>query len=75
MARFMVILVVAYAWVLGVGSYAVHAHKARALIHRASGHPRRQWSLFKEGLQFFTDYISRYGIGLKPCFVSDQRLL
>lgn len=74
MARFMMILVVAYGWVIGLGSYAVHQHQARALIRRPQGQVRRQWSLFKEGLQFFTDYIKRTGVCLKPCFVSDKRL-
>lgn len=74
MARFMVILVVAYGWILGLGSYAVHWGKARSLTRRDTGEKRRQWSLFKEGLQFFTDYVLRYGVCLKPCFVSDKRL-
>jgi len=74
MARFLLILVVAYAWVLGVGSYAIHWGRARSLTRRPTGGYRRQWSIFKEGLQFFADYILRYGVGLKPCFVSDQRL-
>jgi hypothetical protein len=74
MTRFLVILVVAYAWVLGVGSYAIHWHQARCLVRGTTGALRRQWSLFKEGLQLFAEYIFRKGVGLKLCFVSDQRL-
>jgi hypothetical protein len=74
MARFLMILVVAYTWVLGVGSYAIHWGRARSLTRRPMGERRRQWSIFKEGLQLFTDYILRQGVGLKLCFVSDQRL-
>ena len=74
MARFTLILVVAYAWILGLGSYAVHWQHARRLIRQANGTLRRHWSLFKEGLQFFTDYVVRKGVCLKPCFVSDKRL-
>ncbi len=75
MARFMMILVVAYAWVLGLGSYAVHWQRTRHLIQpTGETFRRRQWSLFKEGLQLFTDYVTRYGICLTLCFVSDKRL-
>jgi hypothetical protein len=74
MARFLMILVVAYGWLLGLGSYAVHRRKARSLGRYSSGKLRRQWSLFKEGLQFFADYVSKSGVCLKPCFVSDKRL-
>lgn len=74
MARFLMILVVAYAWVLGLGSYAVHWRQARSLTKRANGTLRRQWSLFKEGLQLFTDYVLKQNVCLKPCFVLDKRL-
>ena len=74
MARLLMILVVAYGWILGLGSYAVHWRKARRVIVQSGGKVRRQWSLFKEGLQLFTDYVSRTGVCLKPCFASDKRL-
>jgi hypothetical protein len=74
MARLMMILVVAYGWILGLGSYAIHWRKARRVIVPSDGKVRRQWSLFKEGLQLFTDYVSRTGVCLKPCFVPDKRL-
>lgn len=74
MARFMLLLAVAYGWVLALGSYAVHWGRARAL-HRRPGSPlRRQWSLFKEGLQLFAEYVHRRGVCLTFCFLSDKRL-
>lgn len=74
MSHFLILLVVAYAWVLGVGCYAIHWQRARRLVRRANGQLRRQWSLFKEGLQLFADFIFRRNVCLKLCFVSDQRL-
>lgn len=73
MARFMMILVVAYGWVIGLGSYAVHWQTARSLTRHANGQFRRQWSLFKEGLQLFAQYVVRKNVCLKLCFVSDKR--
>lgn len=74
MTRFLMILVVAYAWVLGMGSYAIHWQRARSLTRRSTGQRRRQWSLFKEGLQLFADYVIRNNVCLKLCFLSDKRL-
>lgn len=73
MARLLMILVVAYTWVLGVASYAIAQQRTRSLIRHPAGHLRRQWSLFKEGLQWFTDYMRRTGVCLMPCFVPDHR--
>ena len=74
MSRLLLLLVVAYAWILGLGCYAVHWKRARALIRRPTGQRRRQWSLFKEGLQLFTDHVMRKNVCLKLCFLSDKRL-
>lgn len=73
MERLLVILVVAYGWVLGLGSYAVHGQRARSLVRTANDTLRRQWSYFKEGLRLFTEYLLRQDIYLTPCFVSDHR--
>lgn len=74
MARFMLFLVLAYAWVLALGSYAAHWGRTRSL-HRRPGQPaRRQWSLFKEGLQLFVEYVQRQGVCLLFCFIPDKRL-
>jgi hypothetical protein len=74
MARFMLFLVIAYAWVLALGSYAAHWGRTRALHRPAGQPPRRQWSLFKEGLQLFVEYVQRQGVCLLFCFVPDKRL-
>lgn len=74
MTRLLLVLVVAYAWVLGLGSYAIHWKRARSLTRRSTGQLRRQWSFFKEGLQLFTDYVIRNSVCLKFCFLSDKRL-
>lgn len=74
MARLMLVLAIAYGWTLALGSYAVHWGRARALHRRPDRSVRRQWSLFKEGLQLFTEYVMRRGVCLPLCFVSDKRL-
>ena len=74
MARFMLLLVVAYGWILALGSYAAHWGRTRSLHLRPGQAPRRQWSLFKEGLQLFVEYVQRHGVCLKFCFAPDKRL-
>jgi len=53
----MLLLVIAYAWVLALGSQAVACDRSQPLQRHADGRITRHWSLFKEGLQFFTDWI------------------
>ena len=74
MSRFLAIMVVAYAWMLSFGSQAVEQGRAQPLIRDKSGNWRRQWSLFKEGLRYFIEYVSRKGICPKLQFVADRRL-
>lgn len=73
MERLLVILVVAYAWVLALGAYAVYLGFAHPLSRRPDGSRRRHWSMFKEGLQCFTQYVQRKTVCLRLCFVSDKR--
>jgi len=73
--RLLVILVVAYAWVLAIGSYAVHLDQAHSLVKRPDGTLRRQFSFFKEGLQWFTQYVYRNTVCLTLCFVPDKRFI
>ncbi len=73
MTRFMLLLVIAYGWVLALGSYAAHWGRTRALHKRPGLTPRRQWSLFKEGLRLFVEYVQRQGVCLTLCFVPDKR--
>lgn len=75
MDKLMLLLTVAYGWILSLGSYAVHWGKARPLQRHQDGTFRRYWSLFKEGLNLFVDYLTRYNVCLTLCFVPDKRLL
>lgn len=74
MSRFLAILAVAYTWMINFGCYAVEQGRARGLIRDKAGKWRRQWSLFKEGLQFFTEYVNRHGVCPKLKLVPDRRL-
>ena len=73
MDRLLVLLVVAYAWMLALGGQAVR----RGLAHPLQRHPclqmRRHWSLFKEGLQFFVEVVQRLGEFLHLVFLPDPR--
>jgi hypothetical protein len=74
MERLMLLLVLAYAWVLALGSYAVQLGRAKPLQRHSDGQLRRYWSLFKEGLQLFVEVIYRYGEYLELHFIPDTRL-
>jgi hypothetical protein len=73
MARLLVLLVVAYAWMLALGSQAVARGLAQPLHRNADGRLRRHWSLFKEGLRFFVESLQRLAVGLDFSFFPDQR--
>ena len=76
MERLLVLLAVAYGWVVALGSQAVAAGQAQPLHRRLNGQPcrpRRQWSLFKEGLAYFTNYVQRYTVCLTLVFIPDKR--
>ncbi len=74
MSRFLAILALAYTWMISFGSHAVEQGRTRPLVQDKTGKWRRQWSLFKEGLQFFTEYVARKGISPQLQFVADRRL-
>ena len=74
MTRLLVILVVAYAWMISWGCHAVERDQASRLIRDGAGGWRRQWSLFREGWRFFCDAVIRKGIFLELRFVADKRL-
>lgn len=74
MARLMVLLVLAYAWILALGGRAVQQGRARPLQHHGQSGYRRHWSLFKEGLQFFFEVVLRSGIYFRLHFIPDTRL-
>jgi len=74
MTRFMILLVIAYGWILSLGAYAVYDKGAHALQKHVSGEYRRYRSMFKEGLNWFTEFVRRNTVCLKLCFVPDKRL-
>jgi len=71
--RLLVVLVIAYAWVMAIGSYAVHADHAHPLHPTSAGLQRRQWSAFKDGLNYFVEYVQRYTVCLQLLFIPDKR--
>lgn len=73
MARLLVLLVVAYVWMVALGSQAVAADTAQPLVRRPDGSTRRLWSLFKEGLRYFIQFVQRYSICLHLVFIPDKR--
>jgi hypothetical protein len=73
-ARLLVILALAYSWVVALGSQAVAAGQAQPLIRRADGSRRRHWSLFKEGLRYFVEWVQRQTVCLGLVFIPDKRL-
>lgn len=75
MERLLVLLVVAYSWLLALGSQAVARGRAQPLQRHHDGSYRRHWSLFKEGQQFFVEVLQRYGLYLSLIFIPDTRLV
>jgi hypothetical protein len=73
--RLLLLLALAYGWVLALGSQAVSLGYGRALIQRQDGSWRRQLSLFKEGLRFFVDYVRRFSVCLGLTFIPDTRFI
>jgi hypothetical protein len=73
MARLLVLLVVAYAWMVALGSQAIAAGTAQPLVRRPDGSKRRLWSLFREGLRYFVQFVQRYSICLGLVFIPDAR--
>jgi len=74
MTRFLAILALAYAWMISAGCHAVAQNCASTLITDSKGRRRRKWSLFKEGLQFFKDYVIRRELWLPFNLIADKRL-
>src|SRR5450631_3839076 len=72
-ARLLIFLVVAYVWTVALGSQAVAAHHAHPLIRRAAAAPERYFSLFREGLDFFVEYLEDFSCFLGLVFYPDFR--
>lgn len=71
MERLLLLLVLAYGWMLALGSYATHWRRVHPVQRHANG-PRRYWSLFKEGQRLFVEYVQRKTICLTLCFIAIQ---
>lgn len=71
--RLLVLLVLAYAWCIALGSQAVKNGKGQPLQKHSDGQVRRYWSLFKEGLQYFFEVIFRETLFLTLDFIPDHR--
>ncbi|MEP0763948.1 MAG: transposase [Chloroflexota bacterium] len=72
-ARLLVLLVLAYVWMVALGSQAVAEGRAQPLTREPEGKLRRAWSLFREGLTFFIEYVQRYTICRGLVFIPDKR--
>lgn len=73
MTRLIAILVVAYAWTLSMGCHAVEKGLARSLTRNQNRQPRRQWSLFKEGLMYFVERVAPKYYCPAMRFITDKR--
>jgi hypothetical protein len=73
-ANLLVLLAFAYTWVVALGSQAVAAGCAQALVRRPNGSFRRLWSLFREGLRYFAQVVQRHTVCLGLLFIPDTRL-
>jgi DDE family transposase len=73
MARLLILLVLAYVWVISLGSLAVAAGLAQPLFREKDGTLRRHRSLFKEGLSFLVEVVQRYTFCPPLCFIPDFR--
>lgn len=72
-ARLLVLLVLAYVWIVALGSLAVAEGRAQPPIRSAQGTPRRAWSLFREGLRYFVEVVQRHTVCPDLIFIPDTR--
>jgi len=73
MERLLVLLALAYAWMLALGSQAIARGFGQPLQRHPDGQLRRHGSLFKEGLTFFVEFVKRRSEYLQLSFVPDTR--
>lgn len=74
MERLLVLLTMAYAWAIALGSYAVAQGNSQSLQRHRDGRVSRHWSLFKEGIQFFFEFVLRHDLFIDIHFLPDARL-
>lgn len=72
MDRLLLLLVLAYGWMLALGGYALHWGRIHPLQRHANATFRRYWSLFKEGQRLFAEVVQPRGLCLMLCFISVQ---
>jgi hypothetical protein len=72
-ANLLILLAIAYTWMVALGSQAVAAGCAQPLVRRADGTVRRLWSLFREGLRYFVQVVQRHTECLGLIFLPDTR--
>lgn len=72
-ARLLVILALAYTWVVALGSQAVARGSAHPPVRRANNTCPRLYSLFKEGQNFFVEFVQRHTVCLGLVFIPDRR--
>lgn len=73
-ANLLILLAIAYTWMVALGSQAVAAGCAQPLVRRPNGAFRRLWSLFREGLRYFAQVVQRHTVCLGFTFIPDTRL-
>lgn len=73
-ANLLVLLAIAYTWMVALGSQAVAAGCAQPLVRRPDGSFRRLWSLFREGLRYFVQVVQRHTVCLGFTFIPDTRV-
>jgi hypothetical protein len=71
--RLLILLVVAYVWMVALGSQAVASQHAAPLIRRCPDLPARCFSLFREGLDFFAEYLEDFSRFVGLVFSPDFR--
>ncbi|MCB8976371.1 MAG: hypothetical protein H6657_02975 [Ardenticatenaceae bacterium] len=74
LGRLLVLLVVAYAWSLALGSVAAAQERTQPMQRHEDGTKRRHWSLFKEGIQFFFEFVLRHNHFINLQFLPDPRI-
>lgn len=72
-ANLLILLVLAYVWMIALGSQAVAAGCSQPLIRPAGRAHRRHWSLFREGLRYFDQFVQRHTRCLGFTFIPDSR--
>jgi hypothetical protein len=72
-ANLLILLVFAYVWMIALGSQAVAAGCSQPMIRKTDGTYRRHWSLFREGLRYFEEFVKSYIVCLGFTFIPDIR--